>query len=113
MQYDNPMVQQQQQRQQRMAAAVERYDVFEAGAERTVPPGAEKDTQDGNPIMQQPQQEAETVEEERGRVKKHTIREQTRTYNAAGGQGQGGARGGEVQPLNIGAVARITSIVLE
>jgi hypothetical protein len=40
------------------------------------------------------------------------IREQTRTYNAEGGRGQGGARG-EVQPLDIDAVARSTSIALE
>ena len=49
--------------------------------------------------------------DERG-SKNHMIREQTRTYSAAGGQGQGGARGGEVQPLHIDAVARSTSIVL-
>lgn len=107
MQYDNPMMQQQQQRQHRLAAAVESYDVFDTGAERTVSPGGGKDTQYGNPILQQQQQqerqgaeEAETAEEERGSVsgspKNCVIREQTRTHNAAGGRGQGGAHGGEV-----------------
>jgi hypothetical protein len=52
MQYDNPMMQQQQQRQHRLAAAVESYDVFDTGAERTVSPGGGKDTQYGNPILQ-------------------------------------------------------------
>jgi hypothetical protein len=125
MQYGNPMMQQQQQRQQRLAAAVDSYDVFNTGAERTVSPGGGKDTQYGNPILQQQQQqerqgaeEAETAEEERGSVsgspQNHAIREQMRMYNAAGGWGQGGgARGGEVQPLHIDAVARSTSIVLE
>jgi hypothetical protein len=118
-QYNNPMVQQQQQRQQQMAAAVDSYDVFDIGAERTVPPGGGKDTQYDNPMMQQQQQqarqgaeEAETAEEERG-IKNHMIREQTRTYNAAGGRGKGGARGGDVQPLHIDAGARSTSTVLE
>ena len=98
-QYDNPMTQQQQRRQQRVAAAVDSYDVFDAGAERTVPPGGGKDTQYGNPIMQQQQQqarkgaeEAETAEEERGRVKNLMIR--------------------GIRPLNIDAVARSTSVHL-
>jgi hypothetical protein len=118
-QHDNPMMQQQQQRQHRLAAAVVSYDVFDT-AERTVPPGGGKDTQYGNPMMQQHQQpawqaeEAETAEEESGRAKHLMIREQ---MNAAGGRGQdqggarGGARGGGVQPLNVDAVARSTSIV--
>ena len=55
-QYDNPMMQQQQQRQQQMAAAVDSYDVFDTGAERTVPPGGGQDTQYGNPMTQQQQQ---------------------------------------------------------
>ena len=73
-----------------MAAAANSYDVFDTGAERTVTPGGGKDTQYGNPMMQQQQQparqeadEAETAEEERG-------------------------RGG-----NVDTVARSTSIVLE
>ena len=104
LQYDNPM-----QQQQRVVAAVDTcsYDVFDTGAERTAPPGDGKDTQYGNPMMQPARQEAE----ERG-SKNLMIREQTRTYNAEGGRGQGGARG-EVQPLDIDAVARSTSIALE
>ena len=86
-----------------------------------MPPGDGKDTQYGNPMMQQQQQsawqEAEEVEtaeeEEHGRAKNLMIREQMRTHNAAGGRGQGGARGGGVQPLNVDIVARSTSIVME
>ena len=96
-------MQQQQQQQQRVAAAVETYDVFDTGAERTVPPGGgkgyPKDTQYGNPMVQQQRQqarqgaeEAETAEEERGRVENHMIR--------------------EVRPLNIDAVACSTSVYL-
>ena len=63
-------------------------------------------------------EEAETAEEEeRGRGENHMIHEQMmRTHNAAGGQRQGGAvgaLGGGVQPLNVGTVARSTSVVLE
>jgi hypothetical protein len=121
-QYGNPTMQQQQQRQHRVVAAVASYDVFDTGAERTVPPGDGTDMhQYGNPMMQQQQQqarqeaeEAETAEEESGRGKNHMIRKQTRTYDAAGERGQGGgARGGEVQPLHIDVIARSTSIVLE
>ena len=121
-QYDNPMMhhQQQRQRQQRMAAAVDSYDVFDTGAEKTVTPGGGNNMQYGNPMMQQQQQQArqgaevaETAEEERGRAKNLMIREQTRTYKAAGGRRQGVAFGGGVQPLNVGTVARNTSVVLE
>ena len=119
-QYDNPTIQQQQQRQQRMAAAVDSYDVFDTGAEKTVTPGGGNNMQYGNPMMQQQQQQArqgaevaETAEEERGRAKNLMIREQTRTYKAAGGRGQGVAFGDGVQPLNVGTVARNTSVVLE
>ena len=94
-----------------MVGAVDSYDVFDAGAKKTVTPGNGKDTQDGNPMKQQQQQPARQEAEERG-SKNLMIREQTRTYNAEGGRGQGGARG-EVQPLDIDAVARSTSIVLE
>ena len=63
-----------------------------------MPPGDGKDTQYGNPVMQQQQQQArqgseevETAEEERGRVKNLMIR--------------------GVRPLNnIDAVARSTSV---
>ena len=121
-QYDNSMMhhQQQRQRQQRMAAAVDSYDVFDTGAERTGPSSGGNDTQYDNPMMQHQQQRARqgaevagTAEEERGRAKNLMIREQTRTYNAAGGRGQGGALGGGVQPLSVGTVARNTSVVLE
>jgi hypothetical protein len=95
-QYVNPIMLQQRQQQQRVVVAAESYDVFDTGAERTVPPGDGTDTQYGNPILQQQQQqarqgaeEAETAEEERGN---HMIR--------------------RVRPLNIDAVARSSSVHL-
>ena len=74
-----------------MVGAVDSYDVFDAGAKKTVTPGNGKDTQDGNPMKQQQQQPARQEAEGRG-SKNLMIREQTRTYNAEGGRGQGGAR---------------------
>jgi hypothetical protein len=104
----------------------ERADAEAAQEKHTAQLRLSPATQYGNPMMQQQQQqhqerheaeEAETVEGERGSVsgrpKNHMIREQMRTHNAAGGRGQGGVRGGGVRPLNVGTVARSTSIVLE
>jgi hypothetical protein len=81
------------------------------GNERVDAAQEKPDTQYENPMMQQQQQPARQEAEERG-SKNLMIREQTRMYNADGGRGQGGGRG-EVQPLDIDAVARSTSIALE
>jgi hypothetical protein len=90
-QYGNPMMQQQQQRQHRLAAAVDSYDVFDTGAERTVTPDGGKDTQYGNPMLQQQQQPARQEVEEA-----ETAEEEERGWG-----------------VNVGTVARSTSIVLE
>ena len=66
-----------------------------------------------SPEARQEAEKTETAEEDRGRAKSHMIREQTRTHSAAGERGQGGARGGGVQPRNGDTIARSTSIVLE